>query len=159
MGLDMYLYAKRYLSPYVDGADTNRQKAIQDLFPELDNLQERSNGRTDLSPVKQVFIEIGYWRKANAIHKWFVENVQENKDDCGDYYVDREQLQSLRKLCMEVLTNRGKAEEILPTASGFFFGSTNYDEWFFDGLEDTVRIIDNCLSLPNGWSFEYTSSW
>lgn len=22
-------------------------------------------------------IEVGYWRKANHIHKWFVDNVQE----------------------------------------------------------------------------------
>ena len=27
--------------------------------------------------------EVGYWRKANAIHGWFVRNVQNGKDDCG----------------------------------------------------------------------------
>ena len=43
--------------------------------------------------------EIIYWRKANAIHKWFVENVQEGVDDCGEYEVTVEQLTELRDLC------------------------------------------------------------
>ena len=28
--------------------------------------------------------QIASWRKANAIHKWFVDNVQDGVDDCGD---------------------------------------------------------------------------
>ena len=36
--------------------------------------------------------EVGYWRKANQIHKWFVDNVQDGVDDCGEYKVTKEQL-------------------------------------------------------------------
>lgn len=47
--------------------------------------------------------EVGYWRKANQIHRWFVEEVQGGEDDCRDYYVSREQLLKLRDLCKRVL--------------------------------------------------------
>lgn len=32
--------------------------------------------------VKEITEEVGYWRKANAIHGWFVDNVQKGNDDC-----------------------------------------------------------------------------
>jgi len=53
----------------------------------------------------------------------------------------------------------GIAAEQLPTANGFFFGGTDYDEWYFRDVENTIRIIDECLQLPNSWDFEYRSSW
>ena len=31
----------------------------------------------------------GYWRKANQIHKWFVDNVQGGIDDCRPYPVSQ----------------------------------------------------------------------
>ncbi len=39
------------------------------------------------------FIEVGYWRKANQIHNWFVKNVQGGVDDCGYYGVTKEKLE------------------------------------------------------------------
>lgn len=49
---------------------------------------------------------VGYWRKANAIHRWFVENVQDGEDDC-DYHreVTAEDLTELRDLCIDVVEN------------------------------------------------------
>jgi hypothetical protein len=46
---------------------------------------------------------VAYWRKANQIHNWFVENVQDGNDDCKDYYVSRKQLEELRDTCKAVL--------------------------------------------------------
>lgn len=48
--------------------------------------------------------EIGYWRKANAIHAWFVRVVQAGVDRCQVSPVSREQLSLLRTTCQEVLT-------------------------------------------------------
>ena len=59
--------------------------------------------------------EIGYWRKANAIHKWFVDNVQNGVDDCGEYKVTKEQLIQLHNACNDVLNNHSLAES-LPNA-------------------------------------------
>lgn len=156
MGLDMYLHGKRYMSKYFNEGDTEKQEAIQQLFPEL--VGKTGKWGND-SPVKELKIEAGYWRKANAIHKWFVDNVQGGDDDCGNYYVSREQLEELKKLCQQVLDFRHLAAEKLPPQVGFFFGSDKVDEYYFQDLEQTVKIINDCLELPNSWEFEYHSSW
>ena len=156
MGLDMYLSAKRYMSTVFRKEDGEKQEAIQKLFPELAGKAGRWG---DASPVKEVSIEAGYWRKANAIHDWFVRECQGGEDNCGYYYVGREQLTELKALCEQVLADKKQAKELLPTASGFFFGSQEYDQYYFDDLEATVKIIDECLTLPTEWDFEYHSSW
>ena len=162
MGLDMYLTAKRYMSDWVDAGDAEKQTAIQMLFPELSGLQGHFG---DGSPVKEVRIEAGYWRKANAIHDWFVKNVQNGEDECQPHYVSREDLAELKTLCERAIAARGRdfeeetSEDILPTASGFFFGGTEYNDWYYDNLADTIMIVDRCLALPDAWEFEYYSSW
>lgn len=155
MGLDMYLKGKRYLSSYFNGGDKEIAGKISELFPELNGLEGRYND----SVLKEVMIEAGYWRKANAIHKWFVDNVQGGEDNCGAYYVGRVQLEELRELCKQVLADRSKAGELLPPQSGFFFGSTDIGSYYFQDLEQTIKIIDDALTLPDSWDFEYQSSW
>ena len=153
MGLDMMLNASLYLSKYND-ADKQKKEKLLEMFPELKvYLTEGEN------PVQEVKAEIGYWRKANQIHNWFVNNVQNGEDDCRSYYVDRKQLEQLKSLCQQVLEDKSLADKLLPTQSGFFFGSTEYEGYYFTDLEDTVKIIDNALALPDGWTFEYHSSW
>lgn len=156
MGLDMYLSGKRYMSKIFREDDEPKQNEIAKLFPELEGWKGRFG---DSTPVKEVSIEVGYWRKANAIHDWFVRECQGGEDDCGYYYVGREQLVELKELCQEVLEDKSRAKELLPTASGFFFGSTDYGEYYFDDLESTIAIIDRALTLPPEWDFEYHSSW
>ena len=63
------------------------------------------NVRADIKPerISGITEQIAYWRKANMIHKWFVDNVQDGEDDCREYYVSREQLALLVETCKEVL--------------------------------------------------------
>jgi hypothetical protein len=149
----MYLNASRYLSDF-DEADVEKKEAMLKLFPELEVYLEK-----DKNPVREMVAEIGYWRKANAIHNWFVQNVQDGEDDCKRYFVNREELEKLKGLCQQVLADNSLAEELLPPTSGFFFGSTEIDEYYIDDLQKTVAIIDKALALPNNWEFEYQSSW
>lgn len=106
----------------------------------------------------KTLIEVGYWRKANQIHKWFVDNVQEGEDNCAMYYLDEDDLKELKQLCEEVLKNPDKANELLPTQEGFFFGTYEYDEWYFYDIKDTIEICKWCLSKDFDW-FYYQSSW
>jgi len=154
MGLDMYLSGKRYLNCYCDNGDKKKAQDISDMFPELHGWQDEGN-----SVVKEVIIRVGYWRKANAIHKWFVDNIQKGKDDCNPYYVSRKSLIELRGECDKALQNRDNAAGILPPQEGFFFGGTDIDDWYFRDLENTINIVDKLLTLPDDWSFEYQSSW
>ena len=147
MGLDMYLTAKRYIYDFGDG-DTTLRDALKEL-------------KVNDMCVKELSYEAGYWRKANQIHKWFVDNVQEGNDNCGEYLVTTEQLERLLEQVNEVLRNRDKANELLPTANGFFFGSDSYDEGYFDDLIQTKAIIENVLSMDDirKYDFYYSSSW
>ena len=145
MGLDMYLNAKRFF--WNDEADLT--ETIAKLFPELQ----------DGKQVREIVVEAIYWRKVNSIHNWFVENVQGGTDDCGSYEVTLDQLIKLRDLILEVLKTRDSSK--LPPKPGFFFGSTDIDEYYFDDLEYTLSSINRVLEdFNNGsWTFFYESSW
>ena len=106
--------------------------------------------------------QVGYWRKANAIHKWFVDNIQDGEDDCRYHReVTKEDLEELRDICHEVLCNPDVAEERLPTQDGFFFGGTDYDEWYIDNLKTTIEIVDKVLATTDfdKEMIYYRSSW
>ena len=52
----------------------------------------------------RIIENVGYWRKANHIHNWFVENVQDNEDDCNYHdEVTKETLEELLHICNTVL--------------------------------------------------------
>lgn len=153
MGLDMYLNARRFIWSFPeDSEDVNIGKAIGQQFPELG----------DEPNVKYVTAEVAYWRKANAIHQWFVDNVQNGVDDCGDYFVERGQLEDLLKLVNEVLDKKAKPEDALPTQSGFFFGNVEYNDWYYDDLQSTKEQLEKILSneeLFKKWDIYYHASW
>lgn len=153
MGLDMYMNARRYLSSFNE-KDTELATKITDHFDEL-----TPNKSSIGLQVKSVLVEVAYWRKANQIHNWFVREIQDGEDDCGDYYVDRHEMLHLIKTCQKVLDDHGLAEKLLPCISGFFFGGIDYDEYYFMDLENTVSMLQDALKLPSEWEFFYTSSW
>jgi hypothetical protein len=105
--------------------------------------------------------EIISWRKANAIHKWFVDNVQDGVDDCGKYKVTKEHLIQLHNTCNNILVDPNLAEQLLPTQSGFFFGNTDYDMWYYNDIEKTKHAIDEILEYKPYYLEElyYSSSW
>jgi hypothetical protein len=151
MGLDMYLYKNYYVKNW-DFMTDDEKHSITIL----------KGGKPSLIPtdkITTITIEAMYWRKANEIHKWFVDNVQDGNDDCGRYYVEKEQLEDLLKLINDVLNNHDKADELLPTQSGFFFGDTDYDEWYFKNLKRTKDELTKLVAIDDGGEFEYHSSW
>ena len=154
MGLDMYLTAKKYLWSSNE-KDQELAKKIADLVEVKPDFESRFRGAS-FCP-KEVAIEAMYWRKANMVHQWFVDNVQDGEDNCQEYYVLREDLETLLANCVNALTNRDG--DILPPSSGFFFGSTEIDEYYWQDLEDTVKGLEKALSLSDEWSFYYQASW
>jgi hypothetical protein len=61
---------------------------------------------------------------------------------------------------IDVYDNTDVADELLPTTGGFFFGSTEYDEWYMKGLKNTVEVLSGVLQEDNSKaSFYYSSSW
>lgn len=66
-------------------------------------LIRRKKGVKDFEDWYENGDEIMYWRKANAVHKWFVDNVQGGEDDCGYYLVTKEQLEQLKEICGKIV--------------------------------------------------------
>jgi len=150
MGLDMYLTGKRYLWDFPETSpDKTITSEIALQFPELKGKR-----------IKGVSCELGYWRKANAIHKWFVDNCQGGRDECQETEVSRDDLQKLLDACRQVLKKRKLARDLLPPANGFFFGSTELDQYYFDDIQATIDILEHVLSPElNNWEIYYQSSW
>jgi hypothetical protein len=141
MGLDMFLVKHTYI--YGDG-HRNLSLDYPGVKPER---------------VKVIQEELGYWRKANAIHQWFVDNVQDGVDECQESYVTTEQLQQLLDIVKQVQADHALAPTLLPTESGFFFGSTEYDSYYFEDLEDTRRILEGAVTEEGITDIFYNSSW
>lgn len=154
MGLDMYLEGRKFVSAYSDEV----------TYQELTNMMGISKPELPHSNFGTLSLEVMYWRKVNAVHNWFVEKVQDGVDNCGTYYVSRDKLNELLEVCKRVVDKQGDtdvAHELLPSATGFFFGGTDYDEYYYEGLLWTIEGIERILTNPafDGMDFYYQSSW
>lgn len=154
MGLDMYLSAK--VSLWRGEKDERVAKVRKVIETEYVGLYETENRWIGGYAV----IPLVYWRKENAIHKWFVDHCQDGEDDCKEYDVSREQLQELLDTCKEVLKDHSKAAKLLPTQEGFFFGYYEYGRYYFEGLKMTAVELARVLKhLPFDAYIKYQSSW
>ena len=154
MGLDMYLSKKIYIG----NKWRKPRQLVRVIVPKNQKDATFPTGKIDNKRISNIVEEVGYWRKENAIHQWFVENVQDGNDNCGDYYVRRKQLKEFLDLVKQVLKYPKLASKLLPTQDGFFFGSTDYDKYYFEDLKETKKILTKALKEKDG-DFYYQSSW
>ena len=78
-----------------------------------------------------------YFRKVNFIFKYY-----EDRGKMYDQYyafTDADDIDDLIDKCEQVLADHSLAHSLLPTQSGFFFGSTDYDEWYFSDVQDCLN--------------------
>ena len=172
MGLDMFLNRNR---------DLNWEE-IEELKTKLPKAQY---------PIYGVKEEVAYWRKANQIHNFFMKNDVDGSDRIAKIEIsDIKQLLEIckrlkRELRLEtgqihvgtkhskngveemyeegkVIANPELAEALLPTRAGFFFGSTDYDGYYYEQICDAIhtlqRIVDEHSRYENV-SYEYVASW
>ena len=162
MGLDQYLTAKKYVSKW-DYSNDYKNKEVRQDFTDLLPMDTPDITRYGQYAGITVEYPVGYWRKANAIHNFFVQEVGESVDDCREMYVHRDVLVDLRERCAEVIGSddmEEMAKEVgLETVSGFFFGDTEYGDWYKEDLKLTIEICDHVLTLPEEYSLHYQASW
>jgi hypothetical protein len=158
MGLDQYLTKKLYVKQW-DYTSPEKLYTVS---------VQRGDGYTSVKSERITYIdeEVGYWRKANQIHQWFVENVQGGNDDCGNYYVEYEQLKELLSICLRIKEDPSLAPELLPSTPGFFFGSTDYNEWYMRQIDYTITMLepllvelDTAVENREFPDIYYSSSW
>jgi hypothetical protein len=200
MGLDMYLYAEKHISAWdyemVEGEMERKDNPVHDLIIGVADMHSLPSGEYGgVTVVKTV----AYWRKANAVHGWFVRELAGGVDTCQRIDVSRSDLVRLRDLCVNELYNRNNAtptkrddviklddesgdthakileainleatktsvavdDSPLAPVSGFFFGSTERDSWYYNSLEYTADTINSLLAndTENELRFYYEASW
>ncbi len=139
MGLDMYLSKKTYVQHWDHHSpeETYNVKVTRGGEP-VDHIQPNR--------VSYVEEQVGYWRKSNQIHKWFVDTIQDGNDNCGTYVVEIDDLMNLLDLCKQVRDTPEKAEELLPPHGGCFFGDVSIDQYYFHDINHTIEILEGVLS-------------
>jgi len=163
MGLDMYLHKETYVGAQYEHRDV---QGTIDLTCKGDN-DERQKIDIVFHKVVSITEHVLYWRKANHIHKWFVDNVQNGKDDCEEYHVFRSALEELFQVCDELLRasegdeRNNLAMKLLPPQLGFFFGTYVIDEWYWNEVIKTHECLKAILDEPYdiNISYKYQASW
>jgi hypothetical protein len=143
MGLDMYLESANRTDHTIEELEAIGEAG--NLNPNNQELEEFFPLYTYpyLDGYYSIFTEEAYWRKFNGLHNWFVTNVQNGVDDCSRYEVNIEHLRQL--LNDLILVKRGDEIESLEPISGFFFGSTDKDEYYTAQIDSAYKIISNLL--------------
>lgn len=118
----------------------------------LDMYLERKKRNVE-ADAENAWEEVMYWRKANQIREWFVNNLLDVVENCKRTPVYLSDLEELVETCETVLADHSKAKELLPTSSGFFFGGTEYDEWYYQDLEETVEGLKRVIEETD-WETE-----
>lgn len=179
----MYLYRKTY----VGNKYREENERLQLVIPKTEKPFIDRVDKIKPERISYITEEVAYWRKANQIHNWFVENIQDGIDDCGEYWLSEESLELLIEDCKEVIesletssvedsevvvgwdgdgeikqtikifTDTSVAQNLLPPTQGFFFGSYEFTEYYLQDLKDTVEMLEPLLK--EGGDFYYRSSW
>ena len=183
MGLDMYLEGSFSTRAYVSPTDADYEAMREGEEVKVEKSRELKNALDAIgfedAPIQHQWNHFQYvfpiitWRKANAIHKFFVDEVQDGNDNCERYYVSESNLENLLEIINQILeiktpvAREMKAEELLPTdIEGCFFGSKEYDDWYYQDLKHTKDILEKVFEYEEQAesgkcfdSFYYQSSW
>lgn len=100
----------------------------------------------DITFNRHISSEVGYFRKVNFLVQFF-ENKGLNVEEQKPLIICKEDVEELLLKCEQVLKDKSKGPKILPTRNGFFFGSTDYDEYYYDSVLEISKFIKNEL-LP-----------
>jgi len=146
MGLDMYL-TKRF---YVGGNWEHRN-----VTGHIELTCDNTVYAFEASTISEIIFHVLDWRKANQIHKWFVKNVQEEIDDCRDYWVSNDQLKTLKEVCQKIIDSSELIDAKISAGSSCKNGV--WTDIIVDGKKiKDPQIAHNLLPTTDGFFFGNT---
>ena len=163
MGLDIFTYKTKR-------SNWNKVKKEIDAFNALPEEERNERYRKEDYPTKDFDPEeIGYFRKVNFLMEFFHYD-----GNCEFKEMPKDKLEELRHACFEIArmkpvryeitkydcggtdkvkvysdADKKRCAELLPTQDGFFFGSTDYDEWYFHDVKEVLSWVDGVLDNLN----------
>lgn len=110
--------------------------------------------------------EVHYWRKANSIHNWILKETGTPSDfNAGDNGIEltKDMLIKFVEQAETVLRDKSDetSERLIPSCSGFFFGNTAYDEWYYKDIESTAEKFKQLINTFDFETYElvYSCWW
>lgn len=87
-----------------------------------------------------------YFRKVNSIYAYFADRLEDEM--C---VVNKSDILDIMAKAIKVLEAHDEetSKELLPTQGGFFFGSTDYDDWYY---HDMITILNEFGKLLLNWT-------
>ena len=149
MGLDIFFYKFKK----ADWEMANELKEAIANEPDDEKANKMIDEANEMLPDIQT--KIGSFRKVNFLMAFF-NYTDIDEDDCEYKEVSRKQLQELKDRCARIITQHGEGEEytendialakeLLPTQSGFLWGSTEYDKWYFADVKEVLEWVNGVL--------------
>ena len=149
MGLDSYLYKKTYVQNWENNSPDSKIK------PER---------------ISYIVEYVGYWRKFNALHNYIVENFADGRDDYQHIGLTEGDLRNILNTLQEAKyildsdasdeLKSDKLSDVFPTAEGFFFGATEYGDYYAECVDNTILLLTDLLDECDDYcSFYYQASW
>lgn len=141
MGLDMYLYSFEA---------KNRKKILN--YEKLP-----SNEQWGLFEEMEVLAD---WRKANMLHNFFCTYGEECLEEIL-YIIPRTLISEFIIKASVIITKKDKAlsAKALPTCSGFFYGSVEYDDDYYLTVCEAIKTLADILNKNPDDEFVYYASW
>lgn len=163
MGLDMYFYARKTTYKSFSEWDQNRKVDETNYPKDLKIFSDYIYDRNFKSVETETRYQIGYFRKFNALHSYIVRTFANGEDNCQDIFLSQEDVVKIKAALDSVLETptEESAKELLPTQSGFFFGGTDYDEFYFEDVKDAADLMQSFLDNFDFENYQlvYRASW
>jgi hypothetical protein len=113
MGLDMYLYGSKFFwTDWKTPADNRTEDGIE---------------------IRDLSVNLGYWRKHPNLHGYIVKTFADGLDECQEIPLDVEQLKTIVGAVKE---------KRLPPTTGFFFGASTLDD---AEIADDVKQLERAI--------------
>ena len=168
MGLDMYFSRRTYVSSFKSTRDADGNWGVRDVNNMELKFDDADLSHINLQNVRYIEELFGEFRKFNALHAYVVDNFGGGVDECQVIYLDIDnliQIHEMLSLVKESLSIGDKviAEQTLPPSEGFFFGSTEIDEWYEQDVNKAVevfgKVIEEHSIVGHNASYSYQASW
>ena len=90
--------------------------------------------------------EIGDWRKFNALQNYMEVNFGEGEEiNCKDIQLTEPDIGTLLVILKKVSADHSLAEKLFPNTTGFFYGSQDYDEYYFEEIDRSINLFEKAL--------------